>query len=232
MLPDSTSDPVPPPQRYLYIFLDEAGNFDFSSRGTKYFLLGCITKERPFIASHQLNELKYDLFEKGIGLEYFHATEDQQTTRNEVFNIICNNLDGVRYDSVIVEKRKTAPIIQSPERFYPKMLGYLLRYVLERNHLSNYNEVIVITDQIPINKKRKAVEKTIKETLAEMLPKAARYRIYHHDSKSNFDLQIADYFNWAVYRKWDRGDPRSYKKIKRAISSEFDIFRSGTTHYY
>jgi len=35
-------------QRFLYIFLDEAGNLDFSHTGTRYFVLGGITKERPF----------------------------------------------------------------------------------------------------------------------------------------------------------------------------------------
>lgn len=220
------------PHRYLYIFIDEAGNFDFSNNGTSFFMLGCITKERPFYAGHQLNELKYDLVEKGIDIEYFHAAEDQQTTRNEVFKIICNNLTGVRFDSVIIEKRKTGPTLQAPEKFYPRMLGYLLLFVLSQHQLADYKEIIVFTDRIPVEKKRKAIEKVIKETLAKMLPSTARYRIYHHDSKSNFDLQIADYFNWAVYRKWDRNDLRSYDLVKSVIKSEFDIFRTGITYYY
>ncbi len=218
--------------RFLYIFLDEAGNFDFSAKGTQYFLLGCITKERPFDASHELNELKYDLVEKGIGIEYFHAAEDQQATRNEVFKVICDHLTGVHYDAVIVEKRKTGPSLQMPVKFYPKMLGYLLKYVLESHDLTKYKEVIVFTDRIPIAKKKKSVEKTIKETLAAIIPSSSSYRIYHHDSKSNYDLQIADYFNWGVYRKWSRGDFRSYDLIKSVIRSEFDIFRTGNTKYY
>ena len=50
------------------------------------------------------------------------------------------------------------------------------------------------------------VKKAVKMTLAKMLPKGVRYRVLHHDSKSNLDLQIADYCNWVIYRKWDRGD--------------------------
>ena len=223
---------MPKPDRYLYVFLDEAGNFDFSPKGTPYFLIGAITKERPFLACHDLNELKYDLVEKGIGIEYFHAAEDQQNTRNEVFAIIKKNLFDVRYDSVIVEKRKTGPALQAPQKFYPKMLGYLLRHILECHTLAKYKEVIVFTDDIPISKKKKAVEKAIKETLSEMLPKSARYRIYHHASKSNFDLQVADYFNWAIYRKWTRNDLRSFNVIQTVVKSEFDIFKTGTTHYY
>ena len=85
------------------------------------------------------------------------------------------------------------------------MLGYLLRHVLERHHLDRYREVLVFTDRIPVARKRNAVEKAVRMPLADMLPKTARYRLLHHDSKSNFDLQIADDCNWAIYRKWDRG---------------------------
>lgn len=226
MMEESATD------RFLYIFLDEAGNFDFSAGGTRYFLLGCISKERPFNAYRELTELKYDLVEDGMDIEYFHASEDRQATRNKVFGIIQNNLAGVRYDSVIVEKRKTGPALQAPEKFYPRMLGYLLKHVLEQHDLSVFKEVIVFTDQIPVKKKAKAIEKAIKETLSQVLPTTARYRIYHHDSKSNMDLQIADYFNWAVYRNWDSQDPRSYQLINPVIQSEFDIFRRGRTHYY
>ncbi len=76
------------------------------------------------------------------------------------------------------------------------------------------------------------MEKAIKTTLADMLPTTARYRLLHHDSKSNFQLQIADYCNWAIYRKWSRNDLRSYDLIKGAVKSEFEIFKAGTTIYY
>ncbi|MEI6033553.1 MAG: DUF3800 domain-containing protein [Verrucomicrobiae bacterium] len=219
-------------QRFLYIFLDEAGNLDFSSKGTRYFVLGCISKERPFHAYRELTELKYDLVEQRTDIEYFHASEDRQATRDAVFKIICSNIDGVRYDAVVVEKRKASAALQADEKFYPKMLGHLLRHVLDKHDLRLFREAIVFTDRLPVAKKRNAIEKAVKETLAAMLPKTATYRIYHHDSKSNIDLQISDYFNWAVYRKWERQDERSYDLIKSASKSEFDIFRSGKTYYY
>src|SRR5258708_40335839 len=74
--------------RFLYIFLDEAGNLDFSRNGSKYFVLGCITKERPFQAYKELTEFKYDQVERGTALEYFHASENAQAVRNGVFDII------------------------------------------------------------------------------------------------------------------------------------------------
>jgi hypothetical protein len=218
--------------RFLYIFLDEAGNLDFSANGTRYFLLGGLTKERPFNAYKELTELKYDLVELGTELEYFHASENAQPVRNRVFDIIQRNLAGVRVDALVVEKRKTGPALQRVEAFYPRMIGYLLKYILGKQDLSLFKEVLVFTDAIPLRSKRAAIEKIIKTTLASELPSTARYRLLHHESKSNLDLQIADYCTWALYRKWNGGDLRSYQHIQAAVTSESDIFRSGTTHYY
>jgi hypothetical protein len=220
------------PQRRLYLFLDEAGNLDFSPNGTRYFLLGGVTKERPFRAYQDLTELKYDLIEQGIGLEYFHAAEDKQATRNRVFDIIQRHLSGVRVDALLVEKRKTAPGLQAEERFYSNMLGELLQFILGEHRLEEFAEIIVFTDRIPVQRKRAAVEKAVKLTLASLLPAKVRYRVLHHDSKSNFDLQIADYCTWAIYRKWALADPRSFAMIAAAVRKEWDFFQAETTTYY
>jgi hypothetical protein len=45
-------------------------------------------------------------------------------------------------------------------------------------------------------------------------------------------VQVADYCNWAVFRKWQRGETEFYDQIKPALRSEFDIFRTGVTYYY
>ncbi len=52
-------------------------------------------------------------------------------------------------------------------------------------------------------------EKGVKTTLAAMLPVEVSYRVLHHASKSNMDLQIADYCAWAIYRKWAGPEARS-----------------------
>jgi len=220
------------PPQYLYVFIDEAGDFNFSVTGTRFFTLTTITKTRPFSWDGPIISLKYDLIEVGVDIEYFHAAEDRQAIRDKVFAIITSNLTNLRIDSLIVEKRKTGPALQKLEKFYPRMIGYFLRYVLDPKNLRNYSEVIVITDSIPISRKRDAIEKAVKQTLSRMLPNGTRYRILHHASKSCIGLQIADYCNWAIFRKWERDDLRSYKLIHSGIYSEFDIFKSGQRYYY
>lgn len=209
--------------KILYIFLDEGGNLDFSINGTKYFTLTSITKERPFYAFSDLTDLKYDFIEQGIELEYFHASEDRQQVRNEVFKIINKHFKNSEIDSLIVEKRKIDSDYYSEIRFYPLMLGALLTLILNRIKVSEYSKILIFTDSIPVKSKKKAVEKSIKTILSNILSKNIEYAILHHSSKSNFDLQITDYCNWAVYRKWDKNDERFYSLIKRYIKKELQI---------
>ena len=90
----------------------------------------------------------------------------------------------------------------------------------------------MITDSIPHKKKRGSIEKAIKKSLASMLPEQKPFQVLHHESRTSMGLQVADYCNWAIYRKWTKDDLRSYKVIKPAIASEFDIFQSGNTIWY
>ena len=214
----------------LYIFLDEGGNFDFSPTGTCYFTLTSVAMCRPFAVREPWDDYRHELLEFGRDVEYFHCADDNRYIRDRLFGILYDCRQSLRIDSLIVEKAKTGPALQADQHFYPKMLGYLLRHVFEQ--LNGYSEIIVITDTIPHQKKRKAVEKGVKQALKAMLPAGAKYRVLHQASRSHYGLQVADYCNWAIYRKWGSGETRYYDRISDVIHSEFDIFRTGTRRYY
>lgn len=216
----------------LYIFLDEGGNFDFSPNGTQYFTMSSVVRKRPFILNGSLDNYKYDLIEENRSLEYFHCAQDNRYIREKVFDFITNHTDTLRVDSLIVEKRKTGPALREEKRFYPEMLNYLLKFVLQREDNGLLGEVVIITDTIPVKRKLKAVEKAVKQTLSANLPEGVSYRILHHASKSHYGLQIADYCNWAIYRKWQTDETMFYDKIKPMIRSEFEIFKNGERYFY
>jgi hypothetical protein len=119
-----------------------------------------------------------------------------------------------------VEKSKMPSSLWPDSRFYPHVLGEHLRHLVSQLDPQSFSSIVVITDRIPINRKRQAVEKAVKETLANALPASITYRVLHHDSKSCAGLQVADYINWAILRFIDRADPRSYDLIKAAIRSQ------------
>ena len=227
--------PIGPTLPSLYIFLDEGGNFDFSPKGSKYFTLTCVSLFRPFKLHTNLDTYKYDLIEHRIAprisMDHFHCAYDNIHVRNEVFSMLSKHVPTNSVDAVIVEKSKTGPALRPPEKFYPKMLGYLLRYAIEKAP-GPIGEVVVITDSIPVRKKKKAIEKGIKTSLPSMLTTGTPYRLMHHPSAAHYGLQIADYFNWAIYRKWEHKDPSAHTIIAPQIRTEFDIFRSGIRYYY
>ena len=207
------SPPVPP----VYVFIDEGGNFDFGPSGSRYFTLTSVVVPRPFPFDAEFAELRFDLLAVA-DIEYFHATEDRQAVRDQVFSVIQRHLHRLRVDTLIVEKRRVNEGLRS-DALYPHVLADHVRHLVSVLPPASFSSIFIITDRIPINRKRRATEKAVKETLASFLPSEVSYRILHHDSKSSASLQVADYMNWAILRHIDRDDPRSFDIIKSAIAT-------------
>lgn len=91
----------------VYVFADEAGNFDFSSHrsASKYFTIASITLADCSVGDALL-ELRRDLAWRGEHLtKEFHATDDPQAVRDEVFAVIA--AADFRIDATLLEKSKT-----------------------------------------------------------------------------------------------------------------------------
>ncbi len=52
------------------------------------------------------------------------------------------------------------------------------------------------------------------------------------DSAKDPMLWAADYCAWAIQRKWESGDDRSYVLIENKIVTEFNLWEIGKIHYY
>ena len=211
-----------------YIFLDEAGNFDFSANGTRYFILTAVTARRPFHWRDALDDFKYDCIEGGIRIEYFHCYNDSKRIRSAVFDLIAPRSAGVNIDYLVVDKSKVPGPMRDQARFYPRMLGHLLSLVVPVELESGESdEIVVITDTIPVNRRRRAVEKAVQTTLAGMLPSDVKYRVLHHQSRSHYGLQVGDYCCWAIFRKWEREDIAWFDRIRSAVRNEFEFSEVG-----
>ena len=210
----------------VYIFLDESGNLDFSTRGTRYFVLTSVSMVRPFLMYQALDAYKYDCLEFGLENEHFHCSHDNRHVRARVFSIISAHLDDVGACSLVAEKRKIKPAYASGGRLYSAMLSCLLRQVLSRTTDPKPREVVVIADAVPLQRRRQAVEKSVRLALFETLTQRPTYRILHHDSRAHYGLQVADYLCWAVFRKYERGDSGYFDKIRPAMLSEIASFES------
>lgn len=204
----------------IYLSLDEGGNFDFTSNGTRYFTRTGVVTKRPFGFENDLSALKHSLLESGQDFEYFHASENAYPIRHRVFEVIAAVADSLQAYTTIVDKRTVGPSFQSGERLYPYVYGHLMRRVWGDLGEDDTSLFVVITDRLPVKRKRRQVEKAIKTTIARSAGSRRRYLLYHHESRSHLGLQVADYINWAIHRKWTRDDERSYQLVRQAIKIE------------
>ncbi len=214
-----------------YIYADESGNFDFTNNhsASRYFILTTVLIHDHSI-ERELLDLRRELAWTGINLpREFHATEDTQFVRDRVFDVL--NKYDLRIDATILEKRKVAPHITSTEEiFYQYAWFYHMRYVAPRV-ASHSDELLVIAASIGIKRKLRHFRYAI-EDIVELTSPTQAIRIDMWPASVDPCLQVADYCSWAIQRKWEIGDTRSYDRIQSKIRSEFDLLRAGTTYYY
>ena len=221
----------------LYLFIDESGNFDFSPNGTKFFVLTVLSATEPFEIGSPLLKLRYDLLPNyacGPKMEehgYFHASEDIQDVRNHVFSIISKFNHPLRVDSVIAQKNKANPKLhRQPLEFYEILAEALLKYSFNRATWHVYDHAVVVFSSL-FEKKKRGILKQAFKSLIKQHAKVS-YALYFHNSKFDLCNQAADYFGWAIYRKWESDDYRSYNIVQQLIKSEFDIFEKGDNKFY
>ncbi len=234
----------------LYIFIDESGDFNFSPSGSKYFILTCVSTIKPLEKRDIFSDLKYKLLREGFNQEYFHATEDKQVVRDQVFNLI-KGLDGFEVDSVVAQKNKVnwslyeeldttkkqvgfkIKIKKVEQKLYKQISETLLQYVARRYlKYRNWNieKIVIVFGALFFGSKQEFVKKYIKSYFKENFEKVPY--TYFHQVKADINCQIADYCGWAIFVKWERQETRPYEQIKNKIKSEFDIFERGDTTYY
>lgn len=125
----------------IYIFVDEAGDMDFSLKGSKHYMFNFLIKNRPFNLHEYISNYRYSLLERNldplnntrIDIEYFHACNDNKHIKNELFNIISTfDKEKVKVYSYILEKSKVHPEKrQERDSFYIDNLTYSIGKLLD-----------------------------------------------------------------------------------------------------
>jgi hypothetical protein len=216
----------PPRVSSLSIFVDESGNFDFSGGGSKYFHLTAVSTLGCPALLADIFDLKHRIAETGLEIEEFHATEDRQLVRDQMFELIHRHSEHRCFvvDAITVRKSRVDPALQEPSVLYATMLRSLLRKVFHDHASDAVDGILVWAARIGTKKQRGAFEKTVKMYLANELEAAIPYHVFLHSSSSHPMLQVADYCCWAVAKKWKDGELRPFAKIQRAMGAEVEIF--------
>jgi hypothetical protein len=215
----------------LYVFADEAGCFEFSKKQnvSKYFIL-CTISMASCDLSHSLLDLRRRLIweQHPVG-DYFHATTDKQAVRDAVYDVLMGH--DFKIHATIMEKSKAQPQVRaSRPTFYQYGWYYHFRHVAPKV-IPNDMELLTTAATLGTSKERASFSSAVESVMGQV----GGGRLW----KTNFSpaaadpcVQAADYCAWALQRKYERNDCRSYDIIKDRIIHEYDLWSHGKTHYY
>ena len=215
-----------------YIYADESGNFDFSLKrqASRYFILTSVVMNELAV-ENELLELRRELAWEGVKLskDTFHATNDKQRVRDRIFSILKEH--DFRVDATILEKRKAVPQIRSTQsNFYGFAWYYHLRRVTVET-IQDPLELLITAASLGTNEMRTSLDSAVQAVNNEVAP-GSIMKTAMWSAASDPCLQVADYCSWAIQRKWERSDYRSYDFIKDKVGMENDLFSNGTVFYY
>jgi hypothetical protein len=215
-----------------YVFADESGNFDFRPADraraiSRYFILTTITLDDCAIGDALL-ALRRQLAWEGLPLTaHFHATDERQVVRDRVFTLLAQA--EFRIDATIFDKAKVEPRLQG-EQFYEEAWYYHLRYAASKI-AAETDELLVVGASFGVKRKARDFHNALAGVVRRVSPTPS-FRTAFWTAGSDPCLQIADYCCWAIQRKWEDGDSRSYQSIAKNIQSEYDFFHAQEERYY
>lgn len=217
-----------------HVFADEAGDFTFSRKEnvSKYFILCSVfIKDDDSCDRLSLDIIRLRRSLIWIGRElgdYFHATNDKQRIRDEFFNLIMDHDFTVQ--ATVMEKSKSYPHIrESRATFYKYGWFYHFKHGL-KGYIDPGNDALVTAASIGQKKERAAFQSAVDDVLKQTMN--TQWRTVFIPSANHPCLQVADYCAWAIQRKWERDDTRSYGIIKHRIKYEYDLWQKGRNHFY
>lgn len=217
-------------RRYLYS--DEAGCFAFlkNSRASKYFIVCNVEMPDATLGNDLLALRREMVWSKQPLLDYFHACEDKQVIRDEVYKLIRGSKLSV--SATILEKSKAQVQVRSSDaRFYKYAWYFHLSGVAPKMNLKATDQVVITTASVGTKKGQVTFSDAVNDVVRQRMLRG-EYRTHFCSSASDPCLQIADYCTWAIQRKWERGDSRSYDLIAHLVNHEYEAWKHGMTHYY
>ncbi|XRH75497.1 MAG: DUF3800 domain-containing protein [Candidatus Methanosuratincola verstraetei] len=205
------------PDGTLFLFVDEAGDLGFTPKSSKFFIIAYIMLDSPENARTTLRRLKRALRRKGQKLNEFKHSKDSPDVRRGVFDAISKipinagvvvidksfvkkdlrNKRMVLYNYLIADKIASALLSSGAS----KAVLILDRCMSKeaRDHFNEYFVKKVFWKEVEANKSCKIID------------------IRHDYSYNEPNLQIADYFAGALFRKFEKGIEDEYMLIKHAI---------------
>jgi hypothetical protein len=187
----------------LYVFIDESGNFDFSPRGTCYFVMSAFITETPLECARELAQLTYEFLARGLTSQVpFHASENSNGTRHRVVASLCPASHNCFTQTVVVDKRQLGIQFRNPESLYANM-GLALSLRLVSFGVHKKKKLVLLFDATLTARQRRAFFKLVKPALNRH---ARHFTIAFRAVSHDVNGQRADIYAWATFRLFEHGD--------------------------
>ena len=215
----------------LYIFSDEAGDLTFrrAENISRYFILCTVSMDKCNVANALLRlrrKLNWHDYELG---EYFHATTDKQTVRDLVYETISTH--DIQVQATIMEKSKAqSQVRRTKPQFYHYGWFYHFKHGISPV-AQPFSQIDVTAASIGDRKERPSFRYAMRDVLHQTM-RRKEWSTGIYPAATDPCIQVADYCAWAIQRKWERDDLRSYEIIEDKITYEYELWRRGRTHYY
>ncbi len=171
------------------LFLDEAGNFDFTEKGTPFLIVCATLLDISAARSGELSLLRYELNAQGHDIESFHASANTPYVRGAFMRRITAAGANYQVFAIILDKS----LSPHPPEDLSQVYVDLFKFVLAMSHPAS-GDCPVYADRVPLQRSRKAIMKAVRQG-------AGHRSVHFHSSASSLELQIADYCTWAVWRQ-------------------------------
>lgn len=206
----------------LFLFVDESGDFDFTERGSRHFVMAGFTSLSPLRSASAMQALKYELLADGERVDSFHATEDSLIIRSRTFGVITK-LCHASAHVIFVEKSQLHPHYKSDVRMHAMFAKLMVDYVSTIYDREDYVRVVVVFDQCLPKAKQKVFHQSLKSHL-KALKKPVD--LIFQSLKLDMNGQIADYVAWAKFRQLERDDPEYWNLLSKTLRpTEFEVVR-------
>lgn len=198
----------------LFIYVDESGNFDFSSSGTTHFVMSLFVTTRPLESVRRLSKLKFELLEKGINLANFHASDDRQWVRDAVFREIAK-LKEVTAHTYWIKKSREHPQSFSAVDLYESFGLEIANSVAVEVGLRGAKSIVLVFDKALKHREEQAFLSRFKSIFLKM---NTPFQIYFHNVSKDFNGQIADYIAWSHFVALERNERRPLTALPATLS--------------
>ena len=200
---------IPEQSNALYVFIDESGNFDFASSGTRHFVMAAVITASPLASAAVLHSLRYKLLAEGRDVSSFHATEDRQDIRDQVFRSL-RNIDEVTTHVFYCDKRIAHRTVQSGAELHSVFGRKIIEFVIGQFSTGNHDSIVIVFDNALTRKTQDNFLKVLYPTLKLTVKP---FHVFFQRMLTDMNGQIADYLAWSKFVQLERGEERPWKSL-------------------